>query len=135
MFRGFKPALTLFVFAVGIGLGFSWTRGLIPLSITPANSGSISPEFAVEEDLPPPPGDGQLFARRNRRAETEEPDDPEIFQNQTEPEDDSPAVTSRPRSRPAVEPIEQASRREPEAVSSTDDMTESDDRSAARSSV
>ncbi len=91
MFRGYKPALTLLVFAFGLGLGFSWTRGLIPLAITPANSGSLSLEVAHRESLPPPNDPSKAAGRARQYASFEtQADDPEIFEQQSEPPIDHP---------------------------------------------
>ncbi len=88
MFRGYMPTLTLLVFAVGIGIGFSWSRGLIPLSITPAKSGALSVEVSQRESLPPPPNGSRV-----RLASMAPPaDDPEIFEQQTEPAVESSSV-------------------------------------------
>jgi len=86
MFRGFMPALTLLVFGVGMGIGVSWSRGLIPLTFVPAKSGSLSVEVAQREALPPP-NDQSLESPRSQAGSLEStPDDPEIFQQQSEPE-------------------------------------------------
>ena len=55
MFRGFMPPLTLLVFVVGTGIGLAWSKGLIPVSLSPVKSGSLSIEVAEREALPPPP--------------------------------------------------------------------------------
>lgn len=88
MLRGFMPALTLLVFGVGAGIGYAWTQGLIPLTLVPVNSGSLSVEVTQREDLPPPNYD-PLFGppRSHSPKATEGPaEDPEIFHQQSEPE-------------------------------------------------
>lgn len=85
MFRGFMPALTVAVFAIGLGLGISWSRGGIPLSLSPAKSGSLAPEVIQQEPLPPP--NEMVSLPKARRAETAA-DDPAIFEEQTEPDID-----------------------------------------------
>ena len=99
MFRGFMPALTIAVFGIGLGIGFSWSRGLIPLSLSPAKSGSLSYEVTEREPLPPP---NQIATRSTRPksnpADDAQPADPVVFQQQSEPElDSSIAVAAAPK--------------------------------------
>lgn len=93
MFRGYMPALTLFVFCVGLGIGVCWSCGLIPLTYTPAKSGSLSAEFMQREPLPPP-NDSELVASDGNQTNSQAAivDDPEVFENQTEPEIDREIV-------------------------------------------
>lgn len=87
MVRGYMPALTLLVFGVGTGLGFAWTQGMIPLTLAKVNSGSLSVDVAAREDLPPPNEDPLFAAPRSKKRTIEVPaEDPEIFNQQTEPE-------------------------------------------------
>lgn len=74
------PALTLFIFCVGMGIGIGWTYGLIPLTYAPAKSGSLSPEDPEQEPLPPP--------NESSEDDRREAPDPEVFENQSEPEID-----------------------------------------------
>lgn len=96
MFRGFMPALTLLIFTAGVGIGFAWTQGLIPLSIAPANSGTLSVEVTEREPLPPPPGEhGQSSGEHAGIASLEPPrDDAVTFQPQTEPVVDNPRIAN-----------------------------------------
>lgn len=91
MFRGYMPALTVAVFAIGLGMGFSWTRGYIPLSLSPAKSGSLAPEVLQQEPLPPP--NEMVSATKAKRPETTT-DDPAIFEEQTEPDVDTSVAVS-----------------------------------------
>lgn len=93
MFRGFMPALTLFVFCVGLGIGFCWSCGLIPLTYSPAKSGSLSAEYVQREELPPP-NEPSLTADGDQRTTARDtaPEDPEVFENQSEPEIEKGAV-------------------------------------------
>lgn len=88
MFRGWMPAITLSIFGVGIGIGFAWSYGLIPLTLEPVNSGKLRDEVTERETLPPPPNPWN--ARENRLVQTasiEAPDDGfGIAPPQTEPE-------------------------------------------------
>jgi lipoprotein-anchoring transpeptidase ErfK/SrfK len=98
MFRGFMPALTVVVFGIGLGIGISWSRGLIPLSLSPAKSGSLSYEVTQREPLPPP---NQVEPRSTRQTQNSANDartaDPVVFEQQSEPDiDSSIAVTSKP---------------------------------------
>lgn len=83
MFRGYMPALTLLVFGIGTGIGLGWSHGLIPLTITPAKTGTLSLEVSHREPLPPP-NDPQVSATR-RRPSALVVDDPEVFEQQSEP--------------------------------------------------
>ena len=87
MFRGFMPALTLLVFGIGMGIGLAWSQGLIPLSFTPANSGSLSVEITERESLPPPPDDSQFPLHQGSRIASvgSVSDETENFEQQTEP--------------------------------------------------
>ena len=90
MFRGYLPALTVVVFGCGLGLGFSWSRGWIPLSLSPAKSGSLSIEVTQSEPLPPPNETESVTKRRPRNPPQDSiPDDPAVFEQQTEPDVDS----------------------------------------------
>ena len=102
MLRGFMPPLTLFVFCVGLGIGVSWSQGLIPLTLVPAKSGSLSLEVSQREDLPPP-NDDSFASNRQRRPTSSESaaDDQEIFHQQSEPEPAKPSLVA---TRAAVEP-------------------------------
>ncbi|WP_010585685.1 L,D-transpeptidase family protein [Schlesneria paludicola] len=93
MFRGHMPALTLFVFGIGIGIGLCWSSGFIPLSYSPAKSGTLSVEVARREPLPAPNDSISDAARRLAiEAANEERD---VVAQQTEPEvDASPIVTA-----------------------------------------
>jgi lipoprotein-anchoring transpeptidase ErfK/SrfK len=96
MFRGFMPALTLIVFGIGLGLGVSWTRGLIPLTISPAKSGSLSAEFSQRELLPPPNERALASVRRGKTSRFQAiADDPEVFEQQSEPESDGSATAAK----------------------------------------
>ena len=90
MFRGYMPALTVAVFGIGIGMGLSWSRGLIPLTLSPAKSGSLSIEETQQEPLPPP---NPIKTASNRYAKVAAtvavPDDPAVFEQQSEPDSDS----------------------------------------------
>jgi len=90
------PALTLLLFGAGTGIGIAWTQGYIPITILPANSGSLSVELTEHEDLPLP-NDSQLAIPRLRQAEVASAaqDDAEIF-DQSEPEQEvEPATRKR----------------------------------------
>lgn len=99
MFRGWMPAITLSVFGVGIGIGFAWSYGLIPLQLEPVNSGKLRVEVVEREDLPAPP----LFSNKHENhlvqtasANTED-DSFGIAPPQSEPEstDETVARTDR----------------------------------------
>jgi lipoprotein-anchoring transpeptidase ErfK/SrfK len=132
MFRGYMPALTLFVFGIGIGIGHCWSRGLIPFSVTPANSGSISPEFSNREPLPPPPDDvPDLEAPDNPTKSLELSfEDADLLQDQTEPEVNDAKSASLTISR-EQQSAAKASNARP-AVSSTDDFDDSAESENAR---
>jgi lipoprotein-anchoring transpeptidase ErfK/SrfK len=85
MFRGYMPALTIAVFGIGIGVGLSWSRGLIPLTLSPAKSGSLSIEETQQEPLPPPNPIKTASTRRSIVALNDAPDDPAVFEQQSEP--------------------------------------------------
>ncbi len=86
MFRSYMHGLTLAVFAVGLGIGISWSRGLIPLTVGPAKTGSLGLDVTQRETLPPPDNPSLEIARRNRNAGTDSaPDDTTIFEQQSEP--------------------------------------------------
>ena len=90
MFRGFMPALTVVVFGIGIGLGISWSRGWIPLTLSAAKSGSLSIEETQQEPLPPPnPMKTALTRRQKITVSQSTPDDPAVFEQQSEPADNS----------------------------------------------
>lgn len=92
MFHRHMPALTLFTFCVGVGLGISWDYGLIPLTITPANSGTLGVEVTQREALPPPNETWTARQhRQNLRGDAEV--DPEIFEQQSEPDSGNSATT------------------------------------------
>ena len=133
MFRGFMPALTLIVFGLGIGLGLAWSRGQIPIALTSAKTGTLSPEFSYREPLPPPP-DQSRFASADQSDDqaNNTPSDPEILKNQTEPEpdDSNTSTTSNEQDRPQSAPLQA----EPEAPHS-DETAESSDGNAARPTV
>ncbi|MEI8018146.1 MAG: L,D-transpeptidase family protein [Schlesneria sp.] len=96
MFRGYMPALTIVVFGIGIGIGLSWSRGLIPLTLSPAKSGSLSIEETQQEPLPPPNPIKTASARRAKVAVNDAPDDPAVFEQQSEPDfSTSVALTSK----------------------------------------
>ena len=96
MFRGSMPALTIAVFGIGIGIGLSWSRGLIPLTLSPAKSGSLSIEETQQEPLPPPNPIKTASARHAKVAVNDAPDDPSVFEQQSEPDSSaSLAVTSK----------------------------------------
>ena len=91
MFRGSTAALTLLVFGTGLGIGFSWSRGLIPLTLAPTKTGSLSVEVAQRERLPPPNLSDSVAARRSRTPDdATPPDDPVVFEQQKEPDEDRP---------------------------------------------
>ena len=96
MFRGYMPALTIAVFGIGIGIGLSWSRGLIPLTLSPAKSGSLSIEETQQEPLPPPNPIKTASTRRAKVAVNDAPDDPAVFEQQSEPDSStSLAITSK----------------------------------------
>ena len=95
MLRGSLPALTFLVFSIGLGMGFSWSQGLIPLSLSPAKSGSLSPDVQHQEPLPPPnPLVGNSKSRPRKAAAESIPDDPAVFDQQTEPDEDVTVVAN-----------------------------------------
>lgn len=93
---GQMPILTLLFFGVGLGAGLAWKTGCIPVEIGAARTGQL---------------DGGVPARRDKSGRTalnatgspeitateSAPDDPAIFEQQTEPADDEQGV---PASRP-----------------------------------
>ena len=84
------PALTVVVFGIGIGIGLSWSRGLIPLTLSPAKSGSLSIEETQQEPLPPPNPIKTAATRHANVAVSEPtPDDPAVFEQQSEPDSDT----------------------------------------------
>ncbi len=90
MFRGYMPALTVAVFGIGIGLGLSWSRGWIPLTLSPAKSGSLSIEETQQEPLPPPNPIKTASTRHAKVAVTQTTaDDPAVFEQQSEPDTDN----------------------------------------------
>ena len=100
MLRGSLPALTFLVFSIGLGMGFSWSQGLIPLSLSPAKSGSLSPDVQHQEPLPPPNPLVANSGSRTRKAAAESiPDDPAVFEQQTEPDEDVTVVANEALSR------------------------------------
>ena len=107
MFRGYMPALTVLVFGIGLGIGTSWSRGLIPLSLGPAKSGSLSLEVAQREPLPPP---NEIVSLPNHGSDGSEdnslPADPTVFEQQSEPEtgnsDNDRARSSTEKTRPQL---------------------------------
>lgn len=68
MFRGYMPALTIALFAAGIGIGLSWSLGWIPLGFMPVNSGQLGIEITQREQLPPPPDDDFVSPRSRRKT-------------------------------------------------------------------
>ena len=97
MFRGSMPALTIVIFGIGIGLGLSWSRGLIPLTLSPAKSGSLSIEETQHEPLPPPNPIKTASTRHAKVAvNNTTPDDPAVFEQQSEPDSsDSPTIAAK----------------------------------------
>ncbi len=100
---GQMPLLTLLVFGVGLGGGFAWKTGLIPVELSSARTGQLDDDLATLR--------GDANGATSTTAASEEiaitaatPDDPAIFEQQTEPADD--------------EPLSPASQTEPRAASS-----------------
>ena len=93
MFRAHMPALTLLVFGIGIGIGLCLSNGIIPVSYSPAKSGTLSIEVVRREPLPPP-NDPQSDSQRRHKA-LAAIEDREVFEQQSEPEPDTgPVVTA-----------------------------------------
>lgn len=93
MFRGHMPALTLFVFGIGIGIGLGLSSGVLPLSYSPAKSGTLSVEVTRREPLPAP--NDPLSDSARRRADEAANEERDVVAQQTEPEiDASPVVTA-----------------------------------------
>lgn len=94
MFRGYMPALTCFVFCIGLGIGVSWSRGLIPLTLGSVKSGSLSVEVTQRDPLPPPNDPPSDAARRVKAmADDSTFDDPTISEQQSEPDLDKSVAT------------------------------------------
>ena len=95
MFRSLMPAMTLVVFGIGMGIGLAFSRGWLPVALTPVNSGRLGIEITAREPLPPPPDDDAALAPHHRRKPKPIPvDDPEVFEKQSEPGDHSPNVVT-----------------------------------------
>ena len=78
---GQMPLLTLLVFGVGLGGGFAWKTGLIPVEVSSARTGQLDTAN----------GATSTTADATEIAITDvTPDDPVIFEQQSEPADDEP---------------------------------------------
>jgi len=99
MFRNYMPVLTCLVFALGLGIGMSWSRGLIPLTLAPAKTGSLSIEVSQREPLPLPNRSSSTNKQMVRSVTGENiPDDADdsiVFEQQTEPDPDSSIAVTR----------------------------------------
>ncbi len=115
---GQMPLLTCLVFGLGLGAGFAWKSGWIPVEFSAARTGQIdggdssaTPEGVAAVN---PAADSQEVA-----AAIEEvvPDDPAIFQQQTEPSVED-STGDEPRSAPRT--VAQAEFSRPPAVDRTE---------------
>ncbi|MEK6260546.1 MAG: L,D-transpeptidase family protein [Planctomycetota bacterium] len=96
---GQMPFLTCLVFAVGLGAGFAWKSGWIPVEISAARTGQLDggDSSSAREKSPDaaPATDSQAMAA----APEEIADDPAIFSQQTEPSVEE-STAHEPRSAP-----------------------------------
>src|SRR5690349_1555543 len=122
MFRGSFLVVTVAVFGGGVGLGYAWTKGYVPFTIVPANSGSISPEVIEQEPLPPPNDEPTKGSAHEAYTA-----DPAIYEQQSEPYSDQSDATEQHDSR----------NRKPKKIASTEDVDWSDstDRPEKRSAA
>jgi lipoprotein-anchoring transpeptidase ErfK/SrfK len=130
MFRGYMPALTFVVFAIGAGIGISFSRGWIPLSLDAAKSGSLSLEVTHREPLPPPEESVELpTSELENSTEQPEADETVVFEQQNEPEiTDSIAKVSNSEQEPNRTHVISAVRKD---ETSDDDATDFEDASAS----
>ncbi len=89
---GQMPFLTGLMFVAGLGLGFAWKTGWIPVEIGSAQTGRLEDESTPDDvDEPPPPdspSDGILQASASESVA----DDSEVFQKQSEPTNDDTSI-------------------------------------------
>ncbi|WP_397570301.1 L,D-transpeptidase family protein [Schlesneria sp. T3-172] len=122
MFRNHLPFLTCLVFSVGLAIGFSWSRGYIPLAIAPAKTGTLGIEVAQREPLPLPnrsPSSKRRAAQEKVESVDESEDESIVFEQQSEPDLDSTiAVTRQTEEKDYSQVIPVARQEEPEQVAS-----------------